>query len=87
VPLREAGQVTSFSVKYVGPAAQALHVATALADADGVELMSSDRPVTVDVQTVALNVRVEGAFDEVADAVTRLRGEIPAGASIEIVAG
>src|SRR4051794_19404106 len=30
VQLREAGRVTSFSVKYVGPAAQALHVATAL---------------------------------------------------------
>jgi|tagenome__1003787_1003787.scaffolds.fasta_scaffold19832075_2 hypothetical protein len=87
VQLREAGRVSSFSVKYVGPAAQALHVATALADADGVELVSSDRPVTVEGNTVALNVTVEGAFDEVADAVARLRGVMPPGGSIEIVAG
>jgi hypothetical protein len=83
--VREAGHVSSFSVKYVGPAAQALHVATVLADADGVELVSSDRPVTVEEDVVALSVKVEGAFDEVADAVARLRAEIPSGASIDIV--
>ena len=79
--------MTTIKVKFVGPAAHALGVATALADADGVELVSSDRPATVDDGVVALGVTVEGTLDDVADAVARLRGEIPSGASIEIVSG
>lgn len=79
--------VTNYRVRFEGPAALTLHVATALADADGIELISSDQPVTLDGSTVALNVTVEGAFDAVADAVTRIRGEVPPGASIEITDG
>ena len=59
-------------------------VATSLADADGVELVSSEQPVAVDGTTVALNVMVEGAFDAVADAVATIRGGMPSGASIEL---
>ena len=58
--------------------------ATALADADGVELISSEEPTILDARMVALNVTVEGTFDAVADAVARVRGEMPPGASIEI---
>jgi hypothetical protein len=79
--------VANFRVKFEGPAALALRVATALADADGVELISSDQPVTLDDSMVALNVTVEGAFEAVADAVASIRGEIPSGASIEITGG
>jgi hypothetical protein len=79
--------VTNYRVRFEGPAALALRVATALADADGVELTSSDQPLTLDHNIVALNVTVEGAFDAVADAVARIRGEIPAGASVEITSG
>ncbi len=79
--------MANFRVKFEGPAALALRVATALADADGVELISSDQPVTLDDSMVALNVTVEGAFEAVADAVASIRGEIPSGASIEITGG
>ena len=43
-----------------------------LADADGVELTSSDQPVTRNESMVALDVTVEGAFDAVADAVASI---------------
>jgi hypothetical protein len=79
--------VTNYRVRFEGPAALALRVATSLADADGVELTSSDQPLTLDHSIVALNVTVEGAFDAVADAVARIRGEIPSEASIEITSG
>jgi hypothetical protein len=79
--------VTNYRVRFEGPAALTLRVATALADADGVDLISSDQPVTLDDTMVALNVTVEGAFDAVADAVASIRGEMPSGASIAIVGG
>jgi hypothetical protein len=52
--------VTSYRARFEGPAALALRVARALADADGVDLT---------------------------DAVARVRGELPSGASIEITGG
>jgi hypothetical protein len=76
--------VTSYRVRLEGPAAVTLTVATALADADGVELISSAPPVTVNESMVALEVTVEGAFDAVADAVASIRDSLPTGASIEI---
>jgi hypothetical protein len=79
--------VTAYRVRFQGPAALAVRVATALADADGVELISSDQPVVLDESMVALNVTVEGAFDAVADAVAAIRGGMPTGASIEIAGG
>jgi hypothetical protein len=79
--------VTNYRVRIEGPAELALSIATALADADGVDLVASDQPVTVDATRVALNVTVDGAFDDVADAVASIRGRIPTGVSIEIVGG
>jgi len=79
--------VTQYRVRFEGPAALALRVATALADADGVELISSDQPATLDDTMVALNVTVEGTFDDVADAVASIHGEIPSSASLEITGG
>ena len=79
--------MTNYRVRLEGPAALTLRLATALADADGVELTSSDQPVTLDESMIALNVTVEGAFDAVADAVASIRGEMPSGASIEITGG
>jgi hypothetical protein len=76
--------VTSYRVRLEGPAAVILSVATALADADGVELISSAQPVTVNEGMLALEVTVEGAFDAVADAVASIRDSLPTGASIEI---
>ena len=79
--------MSNYRVRFEGPAAFALSVATALAEAEGVELTSSDQPVTLDGNIVALIVTVEGAFDAVADAVASIRGGMPTEASIEISSG
>jgi hypothetical protein len=76
--------VPSYRVRFEGPPPLALRVATALADASGVELISSDPPLNLADGKVALNVAVEGAFDAVADAVATIRGDLPSDASIEI---
>jgi hypothetical protein len=80
-----AGAVTVYRIRFEGPAALAVGVATALADADGVELTSSAQPAILDANTVELNVSVEGARDAVATAVARIDDTLPDGASIEIV--
>jgi hypothetical protein len=79
--------VTRHRIRFEGPAALTLRVATALADAHGVVLISSDEPVAVDADAVALVVTVDGEFDDVHDAVTGIRAGMPAGASIEIAGG
>jgi hypothetical protein len=80
--------VANYRVSFTGPAAVTLTFATALADADGVELVSTDQPVTIDEGgMVALNVTVEGTFDAVADAVASIREEMPSATAIEITAG
>jgi hypothetical protein len=79
-----AGEVTVYRIRFEGPAALAMGVATALADADGVDLTSSKQPSILDKNTVELSVSVEGDRDAVARAVATIRDELPDGASIEI---
>jgi len=74
--------VTNYRVRLEGPADVVLRVATELAEADGVELTSSDKPVNLDDGKVALAVTVEGQFDAVADAIAGIRGGLPSTASI-----
>lgn len=76
-----------YKVKFEGPAALAVRVATALADADGIELTSSAKPSALNDETVVLNVSVEGLRDAVAAAVSSIGDGLPHGASIEIVEG
>lgn len=76
--------MTVYRIRFEGPAALAVRVATALADADGVELTSSEQPSVLDEGTVELNVTVKGTRDAVAAAVSSVRGGLPDGASIEI---
>ena len=64
-----------------------VRVATAVADAAGVELISSEPPSLVDTGTVALEMAVEGDADSVALALARLRDDLPGGASIELADG
>ena len=64
-----------------------VRVATAVADADGVELLSSEPPSLVDAGTIALEMAVEGEADSVSRAVAMLRDDLPVGASIEITEG
>jgi hypothetical protein len=80
-----AGAVTVYRIRFEGPAAIALRVVTALADADGVDMTSSKPPTTLDENTVELNVSVEGSREAVAVAVASIGNELPGGASIKIV--
>jgi hypothetical protein len=84
---RDAGWVTNYRVKLEGPADVVLRVATELADADGVELTSSEKPVSLEDGKVALAVTVNGQFDAVADAVASIRGGLPSTASIGLTDG
>jgi len=79
--------VDTHRVRFEGPAALALRVATTLADADGVELISSDQPVSLGDGIVALNVMVEGEHDAVVEAVAGIRRQMPPQASIEVTDG
>jgi hypothetical protein len=79
--------VTNYRVRIDGPAELTLGIATALADAAGVDLIASDQPVTVDETRVALNVTVNAAFDDLADAVATIRAGMPTGVFIEILGG
>jgi hypothetical protein len=79
-----AVDVTVYRIRFEGPATLAVGVATALADADGVELTSSEQPSILDENRVELDVSVEGQRDAVGRAVTVIRDRLPDGASIEI---
>jgi hypothetical protein len=83
----DAGEVTNYRVRLEGPADVVLRVATELAEADGVELTSSEKPVNLDDGKVALAVTVEGQFDAVADAIAGIRGGLPSTASIGLTDG
>ncbi len=76
--------MTVHRLRYQGPAAMTVRVATAVADADGVELVSSEPPSLVDSGTVVLEMAVEGDADSVSRAVAMLRDDLPVDASIEI---
>ena len=71
-------------ITFVGPAALALRVATALADAEGVELVSSGAPLPHGDGLVALDVTAEGSLRDVAAAVDRVRATLPAGARLDV---
>lgn len=76
--------MVNYRIRVEGSAELTLRMATELADAEGVELISSDEPVSIDESLVVLNVTVHGAFDDVSDAVAQIRGGMPPGVSIEI---
>jgi hypothetical protein len=77
--------VTVHRIRFEGPAALVVGVATALADADGVELVSSEPPSLLDDGRVGLDVAVEGVTGAVAAAVAGLRDRLPDGSSVGVV--
>ena len=77
--------VTTYRVRFEGPVELALRVATALADADGVDLTSSEAPTPKASGLVGLDVTVDGLPDDVIAAVGGVRGWLPDEATIEIV--
>lgn len=80
-----AGAVTAHRIRFEGPAALAVRVATALADAAGVELTSSEQPSLLDGGVVRLDVVLEGSGDDVGSAVSSVSDDLPGGASLRIV--
>ncbi len=79
-----AGEVTAHRIRFEGPAALAVQVATALADAEGVELTSSARPSALADGRVRLDVVVKGSLAHVALAVSTIGGDLPVVASLAI---
>jgi hypothetical protein len=77
--------VSIYRLRFEGSRSLAVRVATELADADGVELLSSGSPTIVGDETIALELMVEGTDAAVADAVAAVRDRIPEGSSIAIV--
>lgn len=73
-----------YRIRFAGPSTIAVRVATALAEADGVELIASEPPSILGANMVELAVAVEGTLDAVAGAVASIRDGMPKGASIEI---
>ena len=77
--------MTTYRVRFEGPVELALRVATALADADGVDLTSSEAPTPKASGLVGLDVTVDGLPDDVIAAVGTVRGWLSDEATIEIV--
>ena len=77
--------MTVHRIRYTGPPALAVGVATLLADADGVDMISSHQPLLVDEHTVELDMSVEATADAAADAIATIGDDLPDGASIELV--
>jgi len=75
--------VPTYRVSYEGPQDLAMTVATALADADGVNLTSSGRPERADGR-VTLELVVDGDADDILDAVGVIRGTLPNGARLDL---
>ena len=76
--------MTVHHIRFEGPAALAVRVATALADADGVDLTSSAAPTALDAGRVRLDVTVTGTDSDVARAVTAIEDDLPRGASLAV---
>jgi hypothetical protein len=76
--------VTSFRISYEGPRSFAIRAATLLADADGVELTSSEPPARLDDESVLLALTVKATEKAVADALTAIAAQLPPDATMRI---
>lgn len=78
--------MTTHRITYHGPAAQALPTATALAEADGVELTSSEAPQRRGPGggDVVLALTVEASSEAIAAALAQVRDTLPAGAQVTL---
>ena len=83
---RDAVAVTTHQVTYQGPPAFALPAATLLADSDGVELTSANRPEVLEGsdQVVRLALVMEGTPDAVTAALEAVRAALPPDATVTI---
>lgn len=78
--------VTTHQVKYEGPSSHAMRVATELADAEGIELMSAEREQGEGgpAEAVLLTLTVEASAEAVMAAVNAVQGELPPGARVTV---
>jgi hypothetical protein len=76
--------VTSFRISYEGPRSFAIRAATLLADADGVELTSSEPPARLDDESVHLALTVKATEKAVDDALTAIAAQMPPDATMRI---
>ena len=81
---RDAGRVSTHRIRFEGPSVAAVQVATALADADGVELTGSEPPKPSAPGTMVLVVTVEGDDVDIDAAVQGLQERLPEGSSLVI---
>ncbi len=84
--MRDAWAVTTHQVKYEGPSALAVQVATLLADAEGIDLKSAEKQEDPDgsVETV-LVLTLDGTTEAVTAAVGAVGTGLPADARISVV--
>lgn len=71
-------------IRFEGAAADALTVATIVADADHVDLTSSEPPVPVGDGRVRLDLDVQGPSASIEATVDRIRADLPTDSSIEL---
>jgi hypothetical protein len=76
--------VTAFRITYEGPPAFALQAATLLAEADGVELTSSEPPARRDDDSVVLALTVEATRPAIGDALKAIADQLPRHATMRI---
>lgn len=76
--------VSTHRITYQGPAALAIQVAEAVAEAEGVELTGSAPPERGDGDTVVLVLTVSATAEAVIDAVSDVRTRLPAAATLTL---
>jgi hypothetical protein len=79
--------VNEHRIRFEGAAAAALTIATAIADADGVDLTSSEPPATLADGRVRLDLTVQGSSASITAAVDEIGSGLPAGSSLELDPG
>lgn len=76
--------MTSFRISYEGPRSFAVRAATLLAEADGIELTSSEPPARLDDDSVMLALSVEASAEDVEDALSAIAAQLPRGATMHL---
>lgn len=76
--------VNEHRIRFEGASAAALTVATAIADADGVDLTSSEPPTALADGKVRLDLSVRGSSESIAAALEEIGLSLPVGSSIEL---
>ena len=71
-------------IRFEGASADALTVATAIADADGVDLTSSEPPTTLPGGKVRLDVRVRASSESITAALAEIGRRLPTHSSLEL---